>query len=224
MTRYGYLPAMVLALAACAPGAAEYTKAEAPDRLQVVGATSTVDLAFISGSDHLAGFSARRLDQLVAAGAIRPADRVTVAAAGSPGLAAARESAIARELLRWGIVAEAQPASAIAPNRGFVIVGRYAVGLPPCPNWSETRPNDFTNALPSYFGCADAVNLGLMVASPADLAGGRQLALADGKPAAAAVDRYLNDQVQAPNLVSLGSIGLLPPAPPPAAPSAGGGS
>jgi pilus assembly protein CpaD len=225
MIRYGYSLAIALGLAGCAPGAAEYTKAEAPDRLQVEGGATTVAVAFAPGSSRLSAVSASELDRLVASGAIRPPDRVSVAAAGSPALAAAREAAVASELLRWGIVAEAEPLPAAVPDRAVVTVGRYAVRLPPCPNWSQPRANDFTNAETSNFGCATAVNLGLMVASPADLVGGRQLAPADGKPAAAAVDRYLTDQVVLPNLVTLGSIGILPSAPPPAAaPPAGGGS
>lgn len=212
-----YLPAIAWALAACAPGAAEYTKAEAPNQLQVEGSTSKFEIGFSAGSDRLAAAQGAHLDQLVSSGAIRPADRVAVAAGGPPGLAAARESAVASQLLRWGIVAETQPIAGMPPNRALVTVGRYAVTLPPCPNWSQPRANDFTNAPTSNFGCATAVNLGLMVASPADLVGGRQLAPADGKPAAAAVDRYLTDQVQLPSLVTLGSIGAIASAPPPAA-------
>jgi pilus assembly protein CpaD len=226
MIRYGYPLAIVLAVAGCAPGAAEYTKAEAPNRLQVEGGTTAVAVAFAPGSGRLTAVSASALDRLVVSGAIRPPDRVSVAAAGSPALAAAREAAVARQLLRWGIVAEAQPLPAVAHDRAVVTVGRYAVSLPPCPNWSQPRANDFTNAETSNFGCATAVNLGLMVASPADLdlVGGRQLAPADGKPAAAAVGRYLADQVQLPNLVTLGAIGGLSSAPPPAAaPASGGG-
>ena len=225
MIRYGYSLAMALAVAGCAPGAAEYTKAEAPDRLQVEGGATTVAVAFAPGSSRLSAVSASELERLVASGTVRPPDRVWIAAAGSPALAAAREAAVASELLRWGIVAEARSLPAVTPDRAVVTIGRYAVSLPPCPNWSQPRANDFTNAETSNFGCATAVNLGLMVASPADLVGGRQLAPADGKPAAAAIDRYLTDQVQLPNLVTLGSIGILPSAPPPAAaPSAGGGS
>ena len=116
------------------------------------------------------------------------------------------QAAISSRLLRWGIVADAHPLAAGAPNRAVVTVGRYAVTLPPCPNWSQPRSNDFTNAPPSNFGCATAVNLGLMVASPADLTVGRTLEPADGKPAAAAVDRYLDDKVQLPAENSLGPI------------------
>jgi pilus assembly protein CpaD len=219
MIRYGCALTMLLALAACAPGAAEYTKAEAPNRLQVEGATSTVALAFSPGSARFAGGAASRLDQLIAAGAIRPADRVTVAAAGPPRLAAAREAAVARELLRWGIVAQGQPLPAVPPNRAIVTIARYAVRLPPCPNWSEPRPNDFTNAETSNFGCATTVNLGLM-ANPGDLVAGRQLAPADGQPATAAVDRYLADQVPQPTLITVGPITApsTPPPPPPPPP------
>ncbi len=219
-----YLPAIALTLAACAPGAAEYTKAEAPNRLQVEGSASTFEIGFAPGSDRLAAAQGARLDQLVANGAIRPADRVAVAAGGPPSLATAREAEVASRLLRWGIVVDSQALPVVAPNRALVTVGRYAITLPPCPNWSQPRANDFTNALPSNFGCATAVNLGLMVASPADLVRGRQLAPADGKPAVAAVDRYLTDQVQLPSLVSLGSIGAIPSAPPPAAGPPGGAS
>ncbi len=206
MARHFYPLALALAFAGCAPGAAEYTKSEAPNQLQVEGSTNAVELGFAAGSDRLGPATAARLDGLVASGAIRPADRITVAAAGPPGLAAAREAAISSRLLRWGIVAEARPLAGVPPNRAVVTVGHYVVTLPPCPNWSMPRANDFTNAPPSNFGCATAVNLGLMVASPADLTSGRSLALADGKPAVAAVDRYLDDKVELPAETSLGPI------------------
>jgi pilus assembly protein CpaD len=214
VTRCRYALAIALALAGCAPGAAEYTKAEAPDQLQIDGATSTVAIAFAPGSSRLSAASATQLDRLVASGAIRPADRVTVAAAGQPGLAAAREAAVASELLRRGVVAKAQSVPAVTVDHAVLTIGRYAVRLPPCPNWSQPRSNDFTNAPPSNFGCATAVNLGLMVASPADLVAPQSLGPAAGQPAAAAVTRYLTDQVPLPNLVVLGPIGAAPPAVP----------
>jgi pilus assembly protein CpaD len=208
MARHLYPLAMALALAACAPGAAEYTKSEAPNQLQVEGSTRAVTVAFAPGSARLGPAAAAHLDGLVATGAIRPADRVTITAAGPPGLAAAREAAISSRLLRWGIAAEVGSPGAASANRALITVGRYAVTLPPCPNWSQPRSNDFTNMPPSNFGCATAVNLGLMVASPADLVAPGELASADGKPAAAAVDRYLNDQVQLPTVAAIGPISI----------------
>jgi pilus assembly protein CpaD len=210
MTLRLYPLAIALTLAACAPGAAEYTKSEAPNRLQVDGATSELAVAFAPGSARLAATEAARLDRLVANGGIQRADRVAIAASGAPALADARVAAISSRLLRWGIVADARPIAAVPPNRAVVMVGRYAVTLPPCPNWSMPRANDFTNAPPSNFGCATAVNLGLMVASPGDLLPGRTLAAADGKPASAAVDRYLDDKVELPAEAQLGPIAPAP--------------
>jgi pilus assembly protein CpaD len=186
---------LLLGLAACVT---EYSKSEAPTALQVEGAQSRVEIAFAPGSDRLAAGEARRLDRLVLDGNIRPADRVAIAAAGPPGLAERRAAAISSELLRYGIVASTLTLDTAPANRAIVAVGRYTVTLPACPNWSESLSSDFTNAFSSYYGCANATNLGLMVASPADLVSGRTLAPADGQPAVAAVERYMNDRIKQP--------------------------
>jgi pilus assembly protein CpaD len=187
--------ALLLGLAACAT---EYSKSEAPAALRVDGAQSRVEIAFAAGSDRLSPGEARRLDGLVLAGNIRPADRVAIAAAGPPGVAARRAAVISRELLRYGIVASTQTLDTLPANRAIVSVGRYTVTLPACPNWSESLAAEFTNAYSSNYGCANVTNLGLMVASPADLVSGRTLAPADAQPAVAAVQRYMTDRVKQP--------------------------
>ena len=48
----------------------------------------------------------------------------------------------------------------------------------------------------SNLGCANAVNLGLMIAEPADLTRGRPLGTADGIREAEAVVRYRTDKVK----------------------------
>lgn len=220
--RKHYYPVAValLAFAGCAPGNAEYSKSEAPAQLRVDGATSELAFAFAPGSARLSAGEDARLDRLVAAGAIRPADRVDVAASGPPALADARSAALSRRLLRWGIVADNRPLAAVPPDRAVLMVGRYAVTLPHCPNWSMRDAGDFTNAPTSNFGCATSVNLGLMAASPADLTGGRTLAAADGKPAVQAVENYLDGKVQLPTPTQIGPI----QAPTSTTSSAGGGS
>jgi pilus assembly protein CpaD len=211
----------MLALAACVPGVAEYTKTEAPAALRLDDASSAVTLSFAPGSARLSAAQAGRLQQLVRTGAIRAADRVEIAAAGSQSLAQARFAAISGVLLRYGIVATARPAAGVPPRRAVVAIGRYAVTLPPCPNWSKSATStDFTNELSSNFGCADAINLGMM-ASPADLAGGRTMGPALGRPEVAAVERYENDNVTplAP-AAAIGAIISAPaPPPPPTAPA-----
>jgi pilus assembly protein CpaD len=181
------------ALVGCAT---DYTKSEAPNNLRVDGAESRIDLAFSPGSSRLARPDAVR--QLVATGIIRPADRVTISAAGAPALAEQRTFAISRELLAYGIVADALPLETVPANHAILGIGRYTVTLPPCPNWSSPPSAEYTNAHNSNWGCAAASNLGLMVASPADLVRGRPLGPTEGQPAVNAVQRYMTDRVKQP--------------------------
>jgi pilus assembly protein CpaD len=202
---------LMLGLAGCVT---EYSKSEAPDQLRVDGAESRHELAFAPGSANLTQGELRKLDGWVLSGSIQPADRVAVAAAGPPGLAEQRVGAVSRELLRYGIATQTLALDAVPANSAIVTVGRYAVTLPTCPNWSQSLSTDFTNAFTSNYGCANTTNLGLMVASPADLASGRPLAAADAQPAVAAVQRYMTDRIRPPPA---------PTASPFAAASGGGG-
>jgi pilus assembly protein CpaD len=191
------LPVM-LALAACRPGAAEYTESEAPKLLGLDSAGTQFGLAFAPGSARLAPGEGARLHRLALSGTISHEDRVTISASGAPRLQQQRAQAISSELLGFGIVAAASPIAGVARDRAIVAVGRYMVTLPACPNWSKAPNADFTNALPSNFGCATASNLGLMAASPSDLVSGRPLGPADGRLAVSAVQRYISDSVKIP--------------------------
>lgn len=198
--------AVLLALAACRPGTAEYTESEAPKNIGLDNASATVDVHFAPGSARLLPADAALLRRLAASGRITGSDRVGVAAGGNPALAHARYEAIAAELLHFNIAASERPQMPGPPNRAVVIAERYLVTLPPCPNWSKDATIRFSNTNASNFGCADATNLALIVAHPADLAEGRPLGLAEAQPAAAAVNRYLNDKVQLPTAAALGPI------------------
>lgn len=191
------IPAL-MALAACRPGVAEYTESEAPKQLQLNQASSQLTLAFAPGSAGLSAAEVTRLHRLAQSGGVSAADRVTIAASGDPWLAERRVEAVARELLPYGIIAQQKLLAGVPRDHAIVAVGRYLVTLPPCPNWSQLPASDFANQHSSNFGCADAINLGLMVASPGDLVGGRDLAQADGTPAVSAVTRYLTDKVKLP--------------------------
>lgn len=205
-------PILPLVLAACVPGVAEYTKTEAPAQLQVYGGQHVLTIAFARGSARLSPSQAGHLGQLVHDGEIRPADRVAIAAGGGDALAQARIAAISAALLRDGIVAKARRFDGVPVNHAVVLVGRYAVTLPACPNWSGSPSTDFTNEPTSNYGCANAVNLGMMVANPADLAAGRRLGAANGKTEVTAADRYLLDQVIPPVVTQVGPISTAAPA------------
>jgi len=195
MRFYSVLLPLLLGLAGCA---AEYSKSEAPTALRVDGAESRREIAFAAGSATLSPSEIRKINDWVLSGTIRPADHVAIAGGGPPALAQARTSAIAKALLRWGIVATAEPFADVAANRAVVNIGRYAVTLPDCPNWSQSLQWEFTNAYTSNYGCADATNLGLMVASPGDLVSGREFTGIDAVPAINAVNRYQTDRITPP--------------------------
>jgi pilus assembly protein CpaD len=192
--RFVVLP-LTLGVAACA---AEYSKSEAPAQLRVDGADTRRELAFAAGSAYLSPSELRKIDGWVLSGSILPADRVEIATAGPRGLAEQRAAAISRELLRYGVVTQTLALDTVPANHAIVSIGRYAVTLPTCPNWSQSPAADFTNAYSSYYGCATATNLGLMVASPADLVSGRPLSATNAQVTGNAVQRYLTDRVKVP--------------------------
>ena len=196
-----------LGLTACVT---EYSEVEAPKQLTLDDASTRIDVRFAPGSSRLLGGDAARLHALAADGKIAPSDRVMVSAAGSFALAAARFNSIAAELLRDRIVATELRLAAVPANRAIVHIGRYLATTPPCPNWSKNPPLDYTNVHASNFGCTTATNFARMVASPADLAEGRPLGLADAIPAAAAVQRYQSDKIQLPGSSGLGPVTAAP--------------
>lgn len=211
LNRYLVAAAALLAVAACQPLPASYSTAEAPKTITLSDATRHFAVRFVPGSARLLPVDAARLRAWAATGAIAPGDRVGVAAAGAPALAAARVATVTRELLRYQIVADSFTVGSLYPNRAVIDSVRYLVTTPPCPNWSKSPNGNFTNSPPSNFGCADATNLALMAASPADLASGRPLGPADGKIVQMAVDRYDRGFIPVPpTIVSLGTGGAAP--------------
>jgi pilus assembly protein CpaD len=81
-------------------------------------------------------------------------------------------------------------------RRVEVLVSAYEVVLPGCPDWSRDPAFDPRNLPLSNLGCANAVNLGLMVADPADLERGRPLGPADAVRESEAIVRYRTDKVK----------------------------
>jgi len=191
--------ALLSALAACNSPVTDYTAAEAPNKLTLDDASHGILVHFVPGSDRLARGEPERLRRLVATGEIGPRDRISVSPAGPPALAARRVTALASEMLRYGMTVSAVPLAQVPRDSAIVDIGRYLVSVPPCPNWSGPNAADFSNMRYSNFGCATATNLGEMVANPSDLASGQPLGMAAGQPAAAAVNRYNTDKVVLPN-------------------------
>src|SRR3954451_1491612 len=114
----------LLALAACRPGAAEYSESEAPNTLTLDKASRSLDVRFPRGSSRLPGPELAKLRTAVAQGLIVPSDRVTVASGGSLQLAAGRFASISSELARYGIIASQLPLADVAADRAVIQNGR----------------------------------------------------------------------------------------------------
>lgn len=79
-----------------------------------------------------------------------------------------------------------------------LVARRYIVTAPDCPDWSAPKAANDQNRPSSNFGCATALNLGAMVADPADLAGGREAGPDDGIAAARSIQLWRAGKVAAP--------------------------
>jgi pilus assembly protein CpaD len=88
------------------------------------------------------------------------------------------------------------PAGLARDRQLEVLVSATSVALPGCPDWSGDPGYDPRNEPLSNLGCANAFNLGLMVADPRDLSTGTPMAPADATREAEAVIRYRTDKVK----------------------------
>jgi len=181
-----------LALAGCTPPVSEWSEAEASKQIRVDYVRLQHDAAFTPGGADLAEGEADGLAAFLEQAEVAPEDHVLFQAASNDKLAAARIGQLTRELIQRGIGATTLPpsATAIPADHMTVVVERYVVTPPDCPNWSKPASGDHSNTLPSNFGCADATNLGLMVADPRDLILGRSLGPPRGDPALYGYSRY----------------------------------
>ena len=179
------------ALTACdSPG--EWSPAEAPRQLRVDFQRLTHAAGFAAGATQLAQGEQEKLGAFLQAAQVTTDDPVYLEGAAGDRLSAARIGALARDLTRQGYAVATLPAApeAVPKNALLVVVERYVVTPPDCPNWTKSPSGDHENAQTSNFGCSDATNLGLMVADPRDLVIGRQLGPAGAAQAGLAIQRY----------------------------------
>lgn len=179
------------ALAGCdSPG--EWSAAEAPRQLRVDFQRLTHTAGFAASATQLARSEQESLSAFLQAAQVTTDDPVYLEGTPSDRLSDARISALARDLTRQGYSVATLPAApdAVPRNALLVVVERYVVTPPDCPNWTKSQSGDHENASNSDFGCSNINNLGLMVADPRDLVIGRQLGPAGAGQAALAIQRY----------------------------------
>jgi pilus assembly protein CpaD len=105
-----------------------------------------------------------------------------------------RLASVRNELQRMGIsstIVQAEPTNNQSTGDEVVVFAQTVAVLPPdCPGYNTPITLDYEWRPATRLGCANAVNLGLMVANPGDLAQGRPVGPADGEAMALGVARY----------------------------------
>jgi pilus biogenesis lipoprotein CpaD len=112
------------------------------------------------------------------------------------------DTGLAKQRIQASAFGERFPASsgenedAWSRNRRVeVVLERYIVTPPACPDWSRRSGVDYANQPHTNFGCANETNLGLMIANPRDLVNGRKAGPADGIQQAEGIVRYRQGQL-----------------------------
>ncbi len=151
---------------------------------------------FTADSADLAPADATRLDAFLDRAGLGRGDKVMVVAgrARGDGLAERRREAVAAHLagrdIVVGAVRGAPVRAAPSPGSVAVVVRRHVVQLPACPDWTGRPGRTFNNTPSSNWGCATAINFGIMVADPADLVEGREPGPMDGTYGTLGIQRY----------------------------------
>jgi pilus assembly protein CpaD len=206
------------ALASCAPETALYTAAESPKTVKLDWVHFDHLVAFPRGDVTLAPAERTRLDAFLARATPDYGDQLLVGPGPVPaamaGEAEARTEAVARVLQAHGLDARTAPpeiAQVAWDGSVRVVLGRYLVHTPDCPDWTKPADGDPLNREHSNFGCATASTLDLMVANPADLVHGRAMTAGDGDQSARLfrVYRALN-QYAPPPIPSSGFLEKVP--------------
>lgn len=117
-----------------------------------------------------------------------PLEVVEVRFPGMDGKARQTAEAVKAYLAYRRVVATLMPRDEVEQVR--VAVRRHQVTLPACPDWNVESGIGTANQTSTNWGCATAMNLGLMVANPGDLVEGRDMGLGDAQAGVLGIQRY----------------------------------
>jgi len=180
-------------LAACTPEFEEWNDAAPPvaKKSTVEWSVANHELRFTPDSRWLAPGELSRLDAFLTDIDIRRPVHVYVQTGGtgvSKTLSDSRTATMHALLRARGVMARERPpemAMGETPNVGgdnpdtaALLIGHYVVSTPGCPDLSTLMIGSYSNEQSSNLGCANQINLGLMVADPRDLVRGRNEGMA----------------------------------------------
>ena len=182
-----------LTLSGCLPQQAQYEGVAPMKRNEVDIVHLTHDVRFIDGA--LAAGEPERLSSFLATSGVGYGDVLQLDLGAPSDASAQQRQAVALALRPHGLtLSDGAVVIGIAPAAGHVrlVVTRHTVTSPGCPNWSQASVNNWHNGQSSNFGCAEATNLGAMIADPSELVGGGSYAGPYAPKATQAVDIFRN--------------------------------
>src|SRR5260370_4366504 len=96
---------------------------------------------------------------------------------------------------RW-VGASVEPAMLMGPDQVVVVRSEYRLGTSNCPTYNPSSIGNPNESAMGGYGCADAYNMGQMLARPRDAAIGREPGPAEASVNASAVQRYREGRVR----------------------------
>lgn len=195
------LLAVLLAVGAAASGCAPYMKdfhSKAPPEPRADVVQVTHDIYFRQDDQYLSDANARVVDEFMTmVGFDARQDRVVVLDRdGRSAWSVQRTESVRAHLARRNVVAEAGiggPQTLGYPEVVTIVVERYVLPVLDCPDWTQPRGGNPTNATHRNFGCAEAFNVQQMVANKRDLVVGRARADSEGDIQSLQIRRYQSD-------------------------------
>ena len=196
-------------LAACGDPVAEQARIDT--RRDPVRADTMLAVGFAPSSGQLDAGQIGELRAMVAEGRRAQRDEFVVVTDGSGGpIQTARAERVRRSLAsagaRW-VGTAVEPTMAMGPDQVVVVRSEYRVGSRDCPNHGSGGQWNPNESQMSNFGCADAYNMGQMLARPRDAAVGRDPGPADATVSSAAIQRYRDGKVRTATAGAMGAGG-----------------
>ena len=185
-------------LAACGNPVEE--QALADTRYDPARADTMLAVGFRPGTGQLDAGQLNELKAMVTAGQRAQRDEFVVVTDGSGGTlqhlrAQQVKQSLSRAGARW-VDTSIEPAMAMGPDSVVIVRSEYRIATRNCPNYKPSSMWNPNEAVMPGFGCADAYNLGQMLARPRDAAVGRSAGPADATVNAEAVQRYREGRVR----------------------------
>ena len=187
--------AILFTAVACAPTESYWTDVQAPKENKVEPVRLVHDVRFPSGT-RISPAELAQLNNFLSRHDVGYGDKVYVLRETSGGGSDQRIDAVRRSLAAQGVQTFDLPSPEAQPGLVRIVINRYVVVPPNCPDWSKPATSDYSNTAMSNLGCANTSNLGLMVADPSELQRGREPGAADGTASALAIQRYRTDKIK----------------------------